>query len=276
MRGSVLAPYAATFRARFQLMLQYRAAAVAGFGTQCWFGVVRILILTAFFRASGSHQPISLAQSVDYVWLGQAFLALLPWAGDPDIAAMMRSGNVSYDRLRPLDTYFYWYARAAAWMVARVVPRAALMFAFAGVLAPLCGWGAWGLHPPASAIAAGLFCLSMMLVVLLAAAVTNLLNAAIVATLNDRGVNLLASPIVVLLAGNVVPLPLFPAQLRLVMLLQPFAGLVDIPCRLYFGELEGASAALGLGAQLVWTVVLVLIGRAVLARALARLQAQGG
>ena len=28
-------PYLAAFRARFQLMLQYRAAALAGFATQC-------------------------------------------------------------------------------------------------------------------------------------------------------------------------------------------------------------------------------------------------
>ena len=271
-----LSPYAATFRARFQLMLQYRAAALAGFGTQCWFGVVRILVLAAFYRASAGAQPISLGQVVDYVWLGQAFLALLPWVGDPDVAAMMRSGNVSYDRLRPVDTYFYWYARAAAWMVARAVPRAALMFVFAGALVPLCGWAAWGLHPPASLAAGALFLVSLSLVVLLAAAVTNLLNAAIVASMSDRGVNLLASPVVTLFAGNIVPLPLFPENLRAAMLLQPFAGLVDIPCRIYFGELTGAMAALGLGAQLFWTGIIILLGRVTLGRALGALQAQGG
>ncbi len=36
---------------------------------------------------------------------------------------MVASGNVAYERLRPLDTYFYWYARAMAWMIARALPR---------------------------------------------------------------------------------------------------------------------------------------------------------
>lgn len=31
-------PYLAALRARFLLTLQYRAAALAGFATQCWWG----------------------------------------------------------------------------------------------------------------------------------------------------------------------------------------------------------------------------------------------
>ena len=57
---------------------------------------------------------ITLAQAITYIWLGQAFLGLLPWNVDTEIAAMMRSGNVAYERLRPVDTYFYWFARALA------------------------------------------------------------------------------------------------------------------------------------------------------------------
>jgi len=41
-------PYLAAFRARFQLMLQYRTAALAGFATQCWWGGIKIMVLAAF------------------------------------------------------------------------------------------------------------------------------------------------------------------------------------------------------------------------------------
>ena len=99
-------PYLTVFRMRFVLMLQYRAAAVAGFGTQCWWGFIKVMVFAAFFRSSSAHQPMSFPQAVTYVWLGQAFLALLPWLSDPDIAQMVASGNVAYERLRPLDTYF--------------------------------------------------------------------------------------------------------------------------------------------------------------------------
>jgi ABC-2 type transport system permease protein len=257
-------------------MLQYRAAAVAGFGTQVWFGLVRVFLLAAFFRASAQSQPITLGQAIDYVWLGQAFLALLPWVSDGEVAQAMRSGNISFDRLRPVDTYFYWYVRAAGWMTSRTVPRALLMFAFAAVLLPLCGFAEWGLKAPADASAFSLFLISMVFVVALSSAIVSLLNAAIVAMMTDRGINVLAAPFVMLFAGNIIPLPLMPDSWRHAMLLQPFAGLVDIPCRLYFGELRGAEAALGLSAQVFWTLVFIALGRWALESAMARLQAQGG
>ena len=37
-------PYFAAFASRFLLMLQYRAAAVAGFATQCWWGAIKVMI----------------------------------------------------------------------------------------------------------------------------------------------------------------------------------------------------------------------------------------
>ena len=39
--------------------------------------------------------------------------------------------------------------------------------------------------------------------------------------------------------------------------LQPFAGLVDIPFRIYFANLAGAAALQGLALQAGWTLVLV-------------------
>jgi ABC-2 type transport system permease protein len=268
--------YLAAFGSRFLLMLQYRAAAIAGFGTQVWFGIVRILILAAFYRAAAHGQPISLGQSIDYVWLGQAFLALLPWAGDPDVGAAMRSGNITFDRLRPIDTYFYWYARAAGWMLARAAPRASLMVLFAGILAPLAGLGAWGLKLPASAEAFALFTVSMVFVVLLSSAMVNLINVLVVAAMTDRGPNLLASGIVTFFSGNIIPLPLMPPGWRTAMLAQPFAGLVDIPCRIYFGELHGPMAAAGIALQAAWTLLFIALGRWALESAMNRLQAQGG
>jgi len=44
-----LRPYAAAFSSRFLLMMQYRAAALAGFFTQCWFGAVHVMVLAAFY-----------------------------------------------------------------------------------------------------------------------------------------------------------------------------------------------------------------------------------
>jgi len=276
--ADALRPYLATFSARFQLMLQYRAAALAGFATQCWWGGIKIMVYAAFFDAAGAaaRSPISLSQAITYTWLAQAFLSLNPWSGDPDVAAKVRTGAVSYDRLRPLDAYSYWYANAAAWMTARAAPRSALMFALTGVIFPLVGLSAWAWSPPAGLQAALLFSVSMVLVVLLSSSIVMLINICVAATLTDRGFNTLMAPIAILLTGNLVPLPFFPDWARTALFVQPFAGVVDIPFRIYFGQLNGPMALAGIGLQVFWTLVLVGLGRLWLGRVMDRLQVQGG
>jgi viologen exporter family transport system permease protein len=269
-------PYLACFRARFLVMLQYRTAAVAGFGTQCWWGLIKVMVFAAFFYSSSRRQPMTLPQAVTYVWLGQAFLALLPWNGDPDIAEMVRSGNVAYERLRPLDTYFFWYTRAIAWTTARVMPRAAMMFAFAVLLIPLCGFDPWRLRLPEGVGAGAMFAAAMTCTVLLSGAMVMLINLVTVATMTDTGPNILAASMVTVLSGSIVPLLFFPAWMHVALFIQPFAGLVDIPYRIYFGNLHGWGAIAGLVQQTVWTVILVCLGHRIMARTMSQLQVQGG
>jgi ABC-2 type transport system permease protein len=52
--------------------------------------------------------------------------------------------------------------------------------------------------------------------------------------------------------------------------------LVDIPFRIYSGNLAGALAGQGIALQLFWTVVLVAVGRVSMERAMRRLEVQGG
>jgi ABC-2 type transport system permease protein len=271
-----LRSYRSVFAARFMLMLQYRAAAVAGFVTQCWWGIIKVMVFAAFFHGASVRQPLSFPQTVAYVWLGQAFLMLMPWWGDPEITEMVRSGNVSYERLRPLDTYFFWYARALAWISARMVPRAAMTFAFVALLVPLVGLGQWGLTLPPSPRAGALFVAAMVMAVLLSGAILMLINLLVVVLISDRGPSLLATQIVTLLSGVLVPLPFFPGWMRTFLFLQPCAGLADIPFRIYSGNLAGSLALAGLLQMVVWVGALIAIGRRLMERVMSRLEVQGG
>lgn len=274
--GAALRPYAAPFRARFLLMLQYRVAALAGFATQCWWGAIKIMVYAAFYESAGAAAPISLPNVVTYTWLGQAFLALLPWLADPEVGASIRTGGVGYDRLRPIDAYGYWYARTLGWIAARALPRAVLMLLAAGIVLPLVGLEAWAWQPPPSAEAAALFVPAFALMILLAVAVLMLANVVVAASLNERGVNAILMPVVIVFSGNLVPLDFFPDAMRPFLRLQPLAGLVDIPFRIYFADLRGAAALQGLALQAGWIVVLVALGRVAMARMMRHLEMQGG
>lgn len=274
---NVVRPYVAAFVARFKTMLQYRAAALAGFTTQCWWGGLKVMVYTAFYRHSAhAHVSMSLAQVITYTWLGQALLTLQPWGGDPEVAGAVRSGAVGYDRLRPVDTYAWWFIRATAWMTSRALPRAALMFAAAAILLPLAGLREWSWRAPADVAQAGLFAISLVLMIVLGAAFTMLINLSIAATLSDRGINTLAPAFVILFSGNLIPLGMFPDWLQPVLLAQPFAGMLDIPSRIYIGALTGGAAWSGLASQAFWTLVFVTLGRKGIDSVMARLEVQGG
>src|SRR4051812_24062255 len=259
-------------------MLQYREAAFAGFVTQCWWGAIKIMVYAAFYRASAAstHPSITLAQVATYTWLNQALLALMPWGCDPEVAAAMRTGVVSYDRLRPVDAYAFWYARAAAFMTSRAAPRAVLMALGAGVGMRVLGFRELSWAPPPSVAQAAVFALSLVLMVCLSSAFMMLLNIGVVVTLNDRWVAQTLNPLLVVLSGSLVPLALYPDWAQRALFFQPFAGVVDIPFRIYSGNLTGSMAAEGLALQIFWTAALVMLGRWCMERAMRRLEVQGG
>jgi len=60
-------PYLTVFRMRFVLMLQYRAAAIAGFGTQCWWGFIKVMVFAAFFRSSSALSGVSMPAETSVV-----------------------------------------------------------------------------------------------------------------------------------------------------------------------------------------------------------------
>jgi viologen exporter family transport system permease protein len=267
-------PYLAVLRARFGLMLQYRAAALAGFATQCWWGVIKVMVLAAFYAGAGP-QPISLAQAITYVWLGQAFLMLLPWQADAEISEAAETGNVGYERLRPVDTHTLWLARAMAARMAGTGLRVLPMFLLAAVILPLAGLQDWSWRMPPTITASLLFMVSITLTVILSSAYTVILNIAVVAMKTRRATSLFGAVLVTPLSGNIVPLALLPGWAQPILRWQPYAGLGDIPYRIYFGNLTGASAIEGLTAQLLWIVLFILIGRWWMDRVMARVDMQG-
>jgi ABC-2 type transport system permease protein len=61
-----------------------------------------------------------------------------------------------------------------------------------------------------------------------------------------------------------------------VLFLQPLAGLVDIPYRIYFANLSGAKALGSIALQVFWTAALIVLGHLLMARTMRRIQIQGG
>ncbi len=269
-------PYLAVLSARFRVLLQYRAAALAGFATQLFWGAVRLMILGAFFEGNHAASPMSFAQIAAYVWLGQALLGLLPWNVDAELQEKMTTGAVAYELLRPLDLYAFWYARTVALRTATTFMRMIPMIVVAGFVLPLIGLHAWALPPPASGLAAMYFVMSLGATVMLAAAITNLMHIALIWTLSGRGFNTLMVGVVTIFSGLVVPLPLFPDWLQPLLYWQPFRGLADVPFRIYSGNIQPHAALFEIALQCAWATVIGAGGYALMAGAKSHIVVQGG
>ncbi len=260
--------YLAILSARFRMLLQYRAAALAGLGTQLFWGLIRVMVFEAFYRSADAPQPMSLQDTVTYLWLTQAMLHLIPFRVDAELAAMVRDGTVVYELARPMDLYWAWYARAIAMRTAPTILRALPMFAialpFLGMRLPPTGWS----------FAA--FVVSIGGAVLLTSAVTSLANISLFWTLSGQGVSNLLQVGVMFLAGMYVPLPLLPDWAQGVLTVLPFRGIMDVPFRLWSGDIPPAEAPLLVVPQLAWSAAFILLGRWMLGRGTRRLVLQGG
>lgn len=241
---------------------------MAGLGTQLFWGLIRVMIMEAFYLSSNSSQPMGIEDVITYIWLGQAFLGLQPWNVDPDLKTFIRSGGVSYELLRPLDLYANWYSRAIALRTAPTLLRSVPLLIAAGLFL--------GLQAPPTWSAAGAFALAMFGALLISATITTAMSITLLWTISGDGVVGIVSAAVMFFSGMIVPIPLFPDWAQPLLNTLPFRGLVDTPFRLYMGHIPSGDMLIHLAHQSVWILALVVLGRWVLSRGLRRLVVQGG
>ena len=197
--------YVSFFRMRFLTLIQYRTAAWAGIVCQMMFGLMRVMVLMAFYASGSGNQPMALSQAVTYVWLGQATLGLLPWRVEPEIADSVLSGKVAYEMVRPIDLYSMWYARTLANLCAPTLLKSVPQFFIALLILP----GGYGMKPPAPAAAAA-YLASLMLAAALSAAILNLVHALILILQKSDGLVRTVTVLAEVLSGEIIPLKLMP------------------------------------------------------------------
>jgi len=264
------------FRIKTAEGVQYRMAGLAGASTGIFWGLIEVTIFTVFYKYSDQHDAgilagLGLKQIISYVWLAQILYVIQPFNIDGEILSKINSGDVGIEMCRPLDLYFNWFARTAA---SRIIPlfwRGIPMLVFSIILPE-----SYGLSAPASF--AGLICflISSASAVLLCTAYGMLACSIRLSVTWGDGPTYIIMLIGGVLSGGYLPLQLWPEILQDFLILQPFAGYLDIPIRFYIGTLDPGNLIWTLGLQFAWSLIFIAAGRTLTVRKLRNIIIQGG
>jgi|SRR5215207_787345 len=246
----------------------YPGATWAGVFTNTFFGFLIAYALLAVFDQRDSVGSYDAQDAVTYTWLAQGMLMTVYVWGWFEVALRVRSGDVATDLQRPLDFQLYWLAqdlgRATYHAIFRGIPPFLLGALVFDVLVP---------GDPAVWLA---FVASVFLAVVVSFAFRFLFNLAAFWLLDYRGAGILAMVASTFFSGQIVPLAFFPDWLETLAWALPFAAMVQAPIEVWLGHAEGLELVGLLALQAFWAVVLLGVGRAVLAAGMRKLVIQGG
>lgn len=260
--------YLSVFVIRFRSELQYVGAAVGGFLTQCFFGLLLIALYRALYEGKAEAVPIS--TTVTYVWLQQAFFRML-FSTNDELSQKIITGSVAYDLCRPLDPYTFYFFENLASRLSGSLLRAVPMLIFALVLPD-----GWNLSLPAGLPALLSFFLCLTLGLICTCAMGNLLSALVMVTLDTKGLSSILQMLIVTFSGNLMPLTLYPENWQSVVKLLPISQFLDTPIRLYTGVTPIRQLLSAAAVQTVWIFVLLLSGKYLWKRYQKKIVLQGG
>ncbi|MBN2851557.1 MAG: ABC transporter permease [Clostridia bacterium] len=264
--------YLSFFRMRFLNGLQYRVAAVSGLVTQFFWGIMFIFICEAFYKSGGTPSTIAWNDLVTFIWLQQAFLALIMlYDWDFELFEMVTKGNISYEMCRPVDIYKLWYVKLFSKRLARATLRFSPIIIIASIL-PM----QYRISLPQSPSSFMLFLVSLTLGLILLVAISMLIYISIFKTMSPVGSMAFFGLMGEFFGGMTIPIPLMPLWLQKVCYALPFRWCADLPLRVYSGNIPINEALTGVLVQLGWIVLLVGFGSFAMKKCIRLALVQGG
>ena len=263
--------YLSYFKLQIITGLQYKVAAIAGLCTQFFWGFLYVMIYQAFY-SHADNSTINFTELVTYVWLNQAFFALIYIRmKDSDILNSIKTGTVAYELCRPYDLYNWWYIKMIAKKYASLFLRF-LPIILVSFLLPK----PYALTLPKSPLSFTLFLITLVLGSLVLTAILMIIQSITFFTYNEGGISQILFLIAELLAGAFLPLPLMPDIIQKISYCLPFRLVGDLPFRVYSGNININDALINIGFQLFWIFMLIVIGKCIMKYALKKVVIQGG
>ena len=263
--------YLSYFKTRFIAGLQYKTAAIAGIMTQVFWGILYCLIYQAFY-SNANITDISFQELMTYVWLNQAFIALIYIdVKDVDILTSITDGTVAYELVRPYRLYNWWYIKLLTGKLSSCLLRF-IPIIILGFIMP----SPYNLALPHSILNFILFLITLLLGTLLLCGILMIIHSIAFFTINYKGIFGISCQLISLVSGFIIPVPLLPDIIKNITYYMPFRLIGDLPFRIYSGNISINIALQDIGLQLIWIVIIIIIGFSLMRKALKKVFIQGG
>ena len=184
---------------------------------------------------------------------------------------MIKNGDIAYELCRPQDLYFTWCSKILGERLSMVSLRF-LPVIIVSLLLPK----PYNLVISTNILTTLLFFISLVLASILMTFLTVLYHIICMFTLDEKGVVNIFMVLSDLLSGLVIPIPFFPKYLQNISNILPFRYITDFPFRLYVGNISINEGYIGLITQVIWIILLFIIGKLVSNIAFKKATIQGG
>lgn len=265
-----MSSYFGIFKMNFKGELQYRAKAISGVTTQIFWGLMYIYLYTAFMGGK-VIEGFSIEQMITYVWLGQAFLVIRYIDLPKNCAKEIENGNICYKFTRPINLYNQWYAEHLGYKLSATILRCIPLLLFAFIMPKSIR-----MMVPPSFVAFVLFILALIIGTLLTSAISMIIVYLTFKTLSSKGTVSICNTVCGILGGLYIPLVFMPQSIQNVLNYLPFRFILDLPARIYIGNIPPIEGLKFLGIAVAWLIVIIIIGKLLIAKAGKNAIIQGG
>jgi len=252
----------------FQRQLTYRAATIAGFITNYFFGILRATIFVALYDIQPSVEGISVNGAITYAALGQAligFLSLFHWY---ELMDTVTTGDIASDLLKPMNYFLYWMAQDLGRALVQLILRGIILMAGFSLIYDLT----W----PISPLHISVVLLSLALSWIISFSWRFLINLTAFWTPNARGILRLSFVLSWFFSGFLMPIRFYPGWVSTIANLTPFPHMFNTVIEVYLGVIQGPELVLALVIQFIWSLGLIAFGQLILRAGVRKLVIQGG
>ncbi|SDT02155.1 ABC transporter permease [Microlunatus soli] len=260
--------YLSLARTTLQQAIAYRITTFFNVGLTFIWVIILYYLWRAAYAGRGSIAGLSWDEMRTYVVIAYGLNALVGWRTGTAMMATIRTGDVVFDMVRPLNY--------CGTQIARALGFTAVEGAISMIFTLVIGLLFLDIRPPSSIGAGLLFAVALIIGFLTKVLVVFGVSLLTFWTLNGMGLMWSQQAIMQILSGTIVPLALMPSWLQVIAGVLPLRGIVSTPLQLYLGKSSGWDAAGLIGLQLVWLVVLWALANLAWRRAFRAVEIQGG